>query len=175
MGAQKSDPLAKIVFVALWLILIVVVYLLIKNNPFKGLEKIKIEAPIKPSPTIVEVTPTQRPVSPSPTKIPPTLVPIKAAISCNRFQITEPGLLSNKCYSLADYKTLVSVWPKYLTAKSQLQFANKSIEITCDCQNERSCEFFKKSCTKDREDKARAEADLNLYRTQLELLIARGW
>lgn len=175
MDDQMGDSVAKIVFVSLWLILMVMIYLLVKSNPLKGLGKIKKEINVKPTPTIIQITPTQKLLPPSPTKIQLTLVPTKVIQSCYRFLIAESDFASNKCYSLADYQTLTSVWSKYLAAKSQLQFANKSVEITCNCQNERSCEFFKKSCEKDRQAKARAEADLNLYKTQIELLIARGW
>jgi len=77
MDGQESDSVAKIVFVSLWLILMVMIYLLVKSNPLKGLGKIKKEINVKPTPTIIQITPTQKLLPPSPTKIQPTLVPTK--------------------------------------------------------------------------------------------------
>jgi len=170
---QGQDKLAVGVFVGLCLILVTTSFQLIKSTDFKSVGKIELKKDIpQVSPT---VKPTAKPTAKPTVGKKPTVVVTKTPLVCNRINVTESEFVSNKCYSQSDYNTLVSVLAKYNGAKSKLKFAQASIDITCNCENERACEFFKDSCVEDQEDKAAAEADLNLYRAQINLLIARGW
>lgn len=180
MTPSRQDPLALYIFIGLIIVALASIFFIAKSSSFAQFGKIKLSLPAFPTatPTPLPVTPTITP-TPLPSTTPtakPTVRPTARPTSvCHQLKITESEFASNKCYTQADYNTLLSILTKYQSTKSHLKFLEASINITCKCQNERSCEFFKESCTKDKEAKAKAEADLRLYRTQIELLIARGW
>lgn len=194
MFSRGTDRLTIAVIISIFAVLVVSVFLLIKSIPFRQIANIKFEFPTIPVPTTIPTTtigirqddpsivihnpPTSIPTNPIPTIKPtikknPTIIP-KSKPTCYRLQITDPDFVSNKCYALADYQTLLSTLSRYQTAKYHLQFVNASINITCNCQTEQSCNFFKDSCARDKADKINTEADYNLFRTQLQLLVARG-
>lgn len=128
---------------------------------------------ITPVPTTV-ITPTPSPV---PTKVIPTEIiprPTKVAASCVRLNIREGEFASNKCYSRADYDNLYYYLQKYNSAKFELQIAQGTIGITCNCRNPRECDFFKESCSSAQKQKTQAESDINKYRSLIQTIIARG-
>ncbi len=181
MQPKRSDYKAIVIFICLIIVLITSAFFLLKSVNAKFFSQIKLNLPVKPTPTEIANTPTISAATPT---LRPTATPTvrqnptpttKTTSTCHRLKIKESEFASNKCYTQADYNTLVSVLSKYSSAKSQLRFIETSISITCNCQNERSCEFFKDECDQNKSDKIKTETDLNLYRTQIQLLLARGW
>lgn len=134
------------------------------------------EKATQPSPT-----PTPKPsTTPSPTPAPikksaPAAVKTKPAYSnCIRKNIREGEFASNKCYSPADYEDLNYYLQSYNNAVFNLQIANDSMKITCNCRVQQECDFFKQSCEDDKNKKTQAEADINNYRGIIQGIIAKG-
>lgn len=127
--------------------------------------------PTRPA-AVITTTP-----SPIPTNIIPTKIissPTKVIASCVRLNIREGEFASNKCYSRTDYDNLYYYLQRYNSAKFEIQIAQGTIGITCNCRNPRECDFFKESCSSAQKQKTQAESDINKYRSSIQTIIARG-
>lgn len=137
-----------------------------------------LEKATQPTPT---PTPTPKPsITPSPRPAPvkktaPAVGQTQPIYSnCIRKNIREGEFASNKCYSQADYEDLNYYLQRYDSAKFSLSGAESSMRITCNCRVQQECDFFKDSCERDKQQKSRAEADINNYRGIIQGIIARG-
>jgi hypothetical protein len=131
----------------------------------------------RPTPTpypVVTRTPTPL-TKTTPTILPPTPTTIKKVVTkCNRINIREGEFASNKCYSQVDYDNLNYYLVRYNSAKFELQIADGSISITCNCRVPQECEFFKQSCADARQKKSTAESNIAKYRATIQTIIGRG-
>jgi hypothetical protein len=117
----------------------------------------------------------------SPSHVPTNIVvkkstptPKKVAATCYRLNIREGEFASNKCYLRSDYDNLIYYLQRFDSAKFDLQTAQGTINITCNCRVAQECEFFKDSCSQAQQQKSQAEADINKYRSMIQSIIARG-
>jgi len=93
---------------------------------------------------------------------------------CYDLEIDEGEFKSDKCYSWDDYVDLRGYLADLRTAELKLHSAESRIDMTCDCDTEQQCEFFKDSCEDAKEDKADAEDDIDRLEGKIETLISRG-
>jgi hypothetical protein len=89
--------------------------------------------------------------------------------SCQRYTIREGEFASNKCYSSKDYSDLIYYLGRFNDAAFSFNGAQSSMQITCN-----GSEFFKNSCESDKQQKSKAETDINNYRGIINGIIARG-
>ncbi|MBU1000398.1 hypothetical protein KKE78_03325 [Patescibacteria group bacterium] len=94
--------------------------------------------------------------------------------SCIRKNIREGEFASNKCYSQQDFEDLQYYLQRYNSAVFDLQAANGSMRITCNCRVQQECDFFKQSCEDDKNKKTQAESDIEKYKGIIQGIIARG-
>lgn len=135
-----------------------------------------------------EPAPTLTPLS-TPLHI-PTATPLKQVVStpkpvvkqqiqpivtnCIRLNIREGEFASNKCYSQQDYDDLEYYLQRFSSAQFNLDTAESSMRITCNCRVQQECDFFKDSCERDTQQKSQAESDISKYRGTIQSIIAKG-
>jgi hypothetical protein len=131
---------------------------------------------VTPIPTILP-TPSPSPtLKPKPTIInkPTTNQGGFRQVSCIRKNIREGEFASNKCYSRQDYEDLEYYLQKFNSSVFNLDAAEGTIRITCNCRVPQECEFFKQSCDEAKQKKSQAETDINRYRGIIQGIIAKG-
>ncbi len=94
--------------------------------------------------------------------------------NCIRKNIREGEFAGNKCYLQQDYEDLEYYLGSYENAKFDLNSAEGSMRITCSCRVQQECDFFKDSCERDKQKKAKAEANIEKYKGIIQGIIAKG-
>ncbi|MBP9817270.1 hypothetical protein KBC75_00750 [Candidatus Shapirobacteria bacterium] len=123
----------------------------------------------KPS---VSKTPSNFPTSIPTIIITPTIK--KSVATCYRINIREGEFASNKCYSKTNYDNLSYYLQRFDSANFDLQSAQGTINITCNCRVAQECEFFKNSCAEAQQKKSNAEANISKYRSTIKTIISTG-
>lgn len=89
--------------------------------------------------------------------------------TCYKYTIYEGPFRSSKCYSNEDYFALSHYVSKYEGAELSKESAESTIKFTCNK------EYFKVSCENAREQRDKAEKDMERYSKEINQIIARGW
>lgn len=95
-------------------------------------------------------------------------------LNCIKKNIREGEFASNKCYLQQDYEDLNYYLQRFDSAVFAKNGAESSMRITCNCRVQQECDFFKDSCEKDKQQKSKAEADIQNYKATIQGIITRG-
>ncbi len=129
-----------------------------------------------PSPTAALLPiATMAPTTPTSTKPKATSTPTHKPVEvCYRLNIREGEFASNKCYSKTNYDNLIYYLQRFDSANFDLQTAQGSISITCNCRNQQECDFFKDNCSQAQQQKSQAESNITKYRSMIKSIISQG-
>jgi len=97
--------------------------------------------------------------------------PIKVSqqTTCFKYAIYEGPFKSSKCYNTNDYDALSYYYSNYISAEFSKESAQSTIDFTC------GKDYFKESCKNAKEDKEKAQKDMEKYSTEINQIISRGW
>ena len=168
------NSVAALLPVIFFILLIIALFFLlfsIKTNDFPDFLKLLQDSSPTPTTTIL---PKSTVIPSSPTlKITATSTPKPVAI-CYHLTIREGEFTSNKCYSKTNFDNLNYYLQRFDSATFDLQTAQGSISITCNCRNQQECDFFKDNCSQAQSQKSQAEANITKYRSMIKSIISQG-